>query len=187
MDNKSPEISQLFERITCGDRDALQEFITRHGSRIRRRILRLLDNLHGSCYEERDDILSSTRRRADVALLARRIEAGDPEALAHYIQTIAKNRALKTLKRERRVRDTLSDMALCESRHQSFNHNASQAGVIAKTLSRVAPQERHMISLRARGCSHSQVAEHLGIPLGQYRKRWSRLKLKVRKFLASNE
>lgn len=187
MDNKSPEAAQLFERVVNGDRDALQEFITRHGSRIRRRILRILDNLHGSCYEECDDILSSTRRRADVALLARRIEAGDPEVLAHYILAIAKNRALKTLERERRVRDTLVDLAMCESRHLSFDHNASQAGVIANTLSRIAPQERHMISLRARGCSHSQMAELLGIPLSQYRKRWSRLNLKVRQILASNE
>lgn len=164
----------LLDRIRRGDREALQQHITTLEARLRRRVRSMLSRVDPA-YDE-DDVLASTRRRLDAALLRGMFKPSSGTEAAAYIRRVVERVSLDTNRaiRRRRQRERLV------ARHDMQSGSTSSATeMIRLVLREINQKEREMIDLWLRGWSHAAIARALGSTLPAYRSFWRRTRSRL--------
>ena len=172
----------LMAGIAAGDPAALEALYGRHASVVFALCLRVLGD-RSEAEEVLEDIFFELWQRAE------RFDAGRSTPLA-YLITLARSRAIDRLRRVRRgapapdvgkappdVRETpaLAESPLAEA------ERSERRRLVASVLGALDPAERHALELSFfAGLSHSDIAKHLGQPLGTVKTRIRRALLRLR-------
>jgi len=168
-----------------GDRDAVGEFVTRFGPRIR---LRIRDKLGASLRRvyDSEDVLSTLSRRLDELVVSGRLRAQSEGQLWAVAFAITGNaiceyaRVLKRIERaeeegEREVAGRLRsefEQAMTPEQHRE---------AMDRTLALLPDEtDQHVLWLWLNGQSHGAIAATLGMTPEAVRMRWSRIRARLR-------
>lgn len=185
-------INDLLRRMRGGDRGAAAEFVTRYGSRIRRRIRgklgpsirRLFDSL---------EILSTLGRRLDLYVMSGRLQVHNEAQLWSLVGKMTDRALVDKARVFRRLQ-------VVEREDSQFAHAlAARLGMIdradpiggaeleiencLKALSDAV--DRQILSLWLAGESHQTIAEVVSIGTDAVYKRWERIKFQLRERLSA--
>ena len=158
----------LVERVVEGEQQALLALYDRHASRVYAVALRILGDAM-SAEEVTQDVFLKLWSRARSYLSSR-------GAFATWLLTIARNAALDRLRLERR-RPAISDDAEPDEVWQDIPDESSSSEEarwrsLYFAVQALPPEQRQVIELAYyQGLSHSQIAEHLGWPVGTVKTR----------------
>ena len=158
----------LIERIANGEQQALLHLYDRYSSRVYALALRMMGDPM-SAEEITQDVFLKLWSRARSYLSSR-------GALPPWLLTIARNTALDRLRLERR-RPTLADDEEPEETWQDIADEESTSEEarwrsLHFAVQSLPPEQRQVIELAYyQGLSHSQIAEHLGWPVGTVKTR----------------
>jgi len=158
----------LVERVVKGEQQALLALYDRHASRVYAVALRILGDAM-SAEEVTQDVFLKLWSRARSYLSSR-------GAFATWLLTIARNAALDRLRLERR-RPAISDDAEPDEVWQDIPDESSSSEEarwrsLYFAVQALPPEQRQVIELAYyQGLSHSQIAEHLGWPVGTVKTR----------------
>jgi RNA polymerase sigma-70 factor, ECF subfamily len=158
----------LVERVVKGEQQALLALYDRHASHVYAVALRILGDAM-SAEEVTQDVFLKLWSRARSYLTSR-------GAFATWLLTIARNAALDRLRLERR-RPVISDDAEPDEVWQdipdeSSNSEEARWRSLYFAVQALPPEQRQVIELAYyQGLSHSQIAEHLGWPVGTVKTR----------------
>ena len=158
----------LVERVVEGEQQALLALYDRHASRVYAVALRILGDAM-SAEEVTQDVFLKLWSRARSYLSSR-------GAFATWLLTIARNAALDRLRLERR-RPAISDDAEPDEVWQdipdeSSNSEEARWRSLYFAVQALPQEQRQVIELAYyQGLSHSQIAEHLGWPVGTVKTR----------------
>jgi DNA-directed RNA polymerase specialized sigma24 family protein len=175
VDTELQEIDEILCRVAGGDREALQKFIARYESRIRRRIRGKLASWNRRIFDT-DDVFVSTCRRLDEALLAGRVVSDSAGALEQYICGTAVRIVQEAARRELRIRVLLEEL---RGSIPAVQPGPSDGHDLDELLAELDEDDRDLLMQWARSESHATAAAVLGIPMSAYRKRWSRLRARL--------
>jgi RNA polymerase sigma factor (sigma-70 family) len=186
----TPAVAELLAQMRAGDRQAAAAFVTRYGSRIRRRIRGKLSPAMRRIFDSQD-ILSTLGRRLDQFVRAGRVEAATEGELWALVFRMAENAVIdkaRVLRRLRRVEDEDSPFAQHLSRRLRQASRAQKAGVEIElnwVLEQVTdPVDRQILSLWLVGTEHTAIADHLELAAPTVRKRWQRIRASLQERLA---
>ncbi len=172
----------LLEAMRTGDRTAAAEFITRYGSRVRRRICGKLSPAMRRLYDSQD-ILSTLGRRLDQYVGSGRMQAANEDELWALVFRMAENTVIDKARVFRRLQKTEG----ADSRFaQEFSQRLRQAehkrdsGVeieIDRALEIFGTDaDRQILRLWLVGTKHTAIATHLELTPAAVRKRWQKIK-----------
>jgi len=157
----------LMRRIADGERNALDALYARHGGVALAFARRMLQDEHDAEEAVQDAFVSVWRRAGTF-----RSDASAPRT---WLLSIVRNRCIDTLRRRRGDATTPLD----ETQPEAFEHELwpeiwkRQCGAAVRSaLGSLPPEQREAIELGFYGgYSHSQIAQHLSVPLGTLKKR----------------
>jgi RNA polymerase sigma-70 factor (ECF subfamily) len=158
----------LIERVVNGEQQALLSLYDRYSGRVYALVLRMLGDSMAA-EEITQDVFLKLWARARSYLASR-------GAFAPWLLTIARNTALDRLRLERR-RPTLADDAESEESWKDIPDGESTSEearwrALYFAVQALPPEQRQVIYLAYyQGLSHSQIAEHLGWPVGTVKTR----------------
>ena len=183
-------VPELLVQMRSGDRRAAAEFITRYGSRIRRRIRGKLSPAMRRIFDSQE-ILSTVGRRLDQFVRYGRIEAASEGELWALVFRMAENAIVdkaRVFRRLRRVEDEDGAFAHDLARRLRQAARAQKAGVeieLVRVLEHVPdPVDRQILSLWLVGTEHAAIADHMELAAATVRKRWQRIKETLHERLA---
>jgi RNA polymerase sigma factor (sigma-70 family) len=175
----------LLQRISEGDHTAAAEFVRSHEALIRRRMRHKLGSALRRTVDS-EDLVSTLSRRLYVYMSSTRIEARNPEQLVNLLMTIAqrsindKLRALQRSERDSGPEARLS--ALLRQRDQDAPQSANPTLRVDDVLARLeSERDREITRLWLRGMDHAEIAVALGLSHPAVRKRWERIRARLRK------
>jgi RNA polymerase sigma factor (sigma-70 family) len=189
----SETIHRLLARMREGDREAAAEFVTRYGSRIRRRIRGKLAASMRRLFDSQE-ILSTLGRRLDLYIRAGRFNAADESQLWSLVFRMAGNAVVdkaRVFRRLEQVESSDGDFArLLLERLERADSGRSAAGrshsgsaeTEIETALHALPDhmDREILSMWLNGLPHSEIACEVGIAETSVRKRWQRIKQRLR-------
>ncbi len=150
----------LVLRARAGDEEAFVEIVSRHGARLRYYLVGLTGRPHVA-----EDLLQETWLVAWRRLRTLR----EPDALTTWLYRIARNLAVKALRRER-AWEPLPDEPVAEEDESDFG--AEDAAAIHAALQCLNPVHRDVLLLQfMEGLTYEQIAEAVGCPVGTVRSR----------------
>ncbi|MBL0920786.1 MAG: hypothetical protein IBJ10_01520 [Phycisphaerales bacterium] len=178
--------SDLLERVRGGDRQAAAEFAMRYAPLLRRRIAGKLGPQLRRHFDSMD-ILSTVLRRLDVFVDDRRLAATTEEEFWALMLRIAQNamvdkaRTLRRLDAERGEDDVVA-RSLARRLRLSAKHGEDAMDVeLASALDALDDDDdRRILWLWLNGLTHPQIAEALSISHDATRKRWERIRRRIR-------
>lgn len=180
----SPEA--LLDAMRSGSRDAAAEFMRRYGTRVRRRIRGKLGPGMRRLFDSQD-ILSTVGRRLDEYVGASRIEAHNISQLMALIFRIANNAVIDKVRVVRRLERVESEDApfarRMRDRLEAADRSTPDGGEIELARAFEAagdPESRHILWLWLRGCDHAAIAREVGISQDAVRKRWQKIRERLR-------
>ncbi len=177
-------VPELLQRMKVGDREAAGQFITRYGSRIRRRIRGKLSPAMRRIFDSQD-ILSTLGRRLDRYVLDGRVEANNEHELWGLVFKLANNaicekgRLLRRLKHaEREDGPFATELA---ARLRSAQRPETDDDAFELEMGRVFAvvgdsTDQRILFLWLDGVGHSAIATHVQMTVVAVRKRWQRIK-----------
>ncbi|MBT8484574.1 MAG: hypothetical protein HKO59_06180 [Phycisphaerales bacterium] len=175
------EVEALLRRMRADDREAAATFITRYGSRIRRRIRWKLHPRVRRVFDSQD-ILSTVGRRLDQYVGAGRLEAqsgGELWALVFRMASravIDKGRVFQRLHRAEAEDSPFARQML----ERLEAEPASKDDTIAHALDACETgSDRQILSLWLQGHELTEIADELGTEPAIIRKRWQRLRARL--------
>lgn len=159
----------LMQRVALEDQDALLALYTRYGSHVHGLALRIL----------RDSALAEEATQDTFLKVWRKSVNWDPSKgqLSSWLLTVARYTAIDLWRRERRQSPASIDLAefALEAHDQPFEaHDARwyDGQILRQLMTRLSPDQALVIELAFfYGMTHSQMAEHLGWPLGTVKTR----------------
>ena len=159
---------RLVERVGNGEQQALLHLYDRYASRVYTLVLRILGDSM-SAEEITQDVFLKLWSRARSYLAER-------GPLAPWLLTIARNTALDRLRLERRrpaiADDAEPDETWKEIPDQRSTSEEARWRSLHFAVQALPREQRQVIELAYyQGLSHSQIAEHLGWPLGTVKTR----------------
>ena len=186
-------VLQLLERMRAGDRAAAALFVTRYGSRIRRRIRGKLSPAMRRIFDSQD-ILSTLGRRLDLFVRSHRIEALNESQLWALVFRIAENAIIdkaRVFRRLRQVEGEEGEFAQQLSTRLRLAERDQKRGAeleIGRVLSLIEDRtDREILSLWLVGTDHKVVAELVDLAPTAVRKRLQKIKADLqRRFSAEN-
>ncbi len=189
--SESVEVLELLRRMRAGDREAAALFITRYGSRIRRRIRGKLSPAMRRIFDSQE-ILSTLGRRLDLYVRSGRLAAANEQQLWALVFRMASNAVIdkaRVFRRLQQVEDEDGVFAQELSRRLRQAQRSRTEGVdieIDRALN-VLPDrtDREILSLWLVGTRHTVIAEHVDLPATAVRKRWQKIKWKLRERFAA--
>lgn len=105
-----------------------------------------------------------------------------------WILTIARNFALKNLKKSSRVSTVEEDWERCEDEGENEGEQIQKKLVILEAMKSLSDEERQIVTLHAvSGLKHRQIAELLDIPLSTVLSKYNRSIKKIRKELTKGD
>jgi len=158
----------LIERIANGEQQALLHLYDRYSSRVYALALRMLGDPM-SAEEITQDVFLKLWSRARSYLSSR-------GALAPWLLTIARNTTLDRLRLERRrpalADDEESEETWLDIADEESTSEEARWRSLHFAVQSLPPEQRQVIELAYyQGLSHSQIAEHLGWPVGTVKTR----------------
>lgn len=175
-------VARLLNGMRSGDRTAAAEFITRYGSRVRRRICGKLSPEMRRLYDSQD-ILSTLGRRLDQYVSGGRLHAANEDELWSLVFRMAENAVIDKARVFRRLRKTEGEDSEFAQRFAQRLHQADEdrdTGVeieIDRALSVFSNDaDRQILRLWLAGTEHNAIATHLELKPAAVRKRWQKIK-----------
>ena len=158
------------ERVSSGDRDALQDVYQRTSAKLLGVILRIVPDR-----EQAEDVLQEVYFK-----VWRRAGRYDPEkgSPISWLATIARNSAIDEVRRSGRI-ETAGNSGIAEIADSSAPADemlcqSEEHEAVRRCMETLEQNQRKSIRLAFfGGFSHSQLAEHVGVPLGTM-KSWIR-------------
>jgi DNA-directed RNA polymerase specialized sigma24 family protein len=176
------EIDDLLPRMRSGDREAAAAFITRYGSRIRRRIQGKLSPAMRRIFDSQD-ILSTVGRRLDLYVRSGSLEANSENQLWKLLFKMANNAVVdkaRVMRRLREVEDEDSPFAYAMlqklNRAESRGLDAAEIEIETARNHLTDPVDRRILSLWLVGMPHAAIAEDVSMTAVNVRKRWQKIK-----------
>jgi hypothetical protein len=190
-DDEGPDVPELLGRMRAGDRVAAALFITRYGSRIRRRIRGKLNPAMRRIFDSQD-ILSTLGRRLDRIVHAGRVQAATEAELWALVFRMAENAIIDKARVFRRLRKVEGeDGALARDLSARFRQaeRRRKEGAeleIGRVLSLIRDRtDRQIISLWLAGNGLNTIAQLVMLAPTAVRKRWQKIKCDLHRRLAA--
>lgn len=175
--------------MRTGDREAAATFITRYGSRLRRRIRGKLGPAMRRLFDSQE-ILSTVSRRLDMYVRKGRIQALHESQLWSLIFKIAdhalidKIRVFEHLQNIEGSDGTFARNMLSRLEHAERHHetNGSGAEIEIDQAMNALPDmtDRTILSMWLMGHDHAEIADELDMASTGVRKRWQSIKERLR-------
>jgi RNA polymerase sigma factor (sigma-70 family) len=174
----------LIDRIARGDQQAAAEFIRSHQGLIRRRLRHKLGAALRRTTDS-EDLVSTLSRRLHAYMATSKIQARTTEQLLGLIMTMAQRSITDKLRALRKAERAHGPEARASAAIRQGDDEARRSAeprsadkVIASLDSEL---DREIARMAARGMDHAKIATALGISHSAVRKRWERLKAKLRR------
>jgi RNA polymerase sigma-70 factor (ECF subfamily) len=168
----------LLVRVAAGDPSAVKACIDRFGGLVwslARRMSPSASDAEDAVQDIFLDLWKSARKY-------------DPRAAseATFVAMIARRRLIdRARSRTRRREEPLGEgERVAESERAGRPERAAEAGLAAKALEQLAPDQRRVLLLAVQGLSHDEIAGRTGLPLGTVKTHARRGLLRVREMLA---
>jgi len=182
-------VDALLERMRAGDREAAAEFILTYESRVRRRIRGKLSSQMRRLFDSQE-ILSTIGRRLDIYVRDRRLQATEEGQLWSFIFTMANNALIQKARVFQRLKAVEgSDGRFAQELLARLEQAEQQAATsveleIDKALQSLDDaKDREILSMWLQGRNHGQIAEEIGTGQACIRKRWQRIRERLRSFI----
>lgn len=176
------EVEDLISRMRCGDRAAAAEFVTRFGSRIRRRIRGKLGPTMRRLFDSQE-IMSTLGRRLDLYVLSGKLEAAsEPQIWALLFKMadhalLDKGRVLRRLAKTEGEDGDFAQTVLNQLRTAERHHASGvELTIDAALRSLENSTDRQILSMWLHGTPHSVTAETVGLAPAAVRKRWEKIR-----------
>ena len=180
------QLDDLLMRMRSGDREAAAEFISRFGPRIRRRIRGQLGPAMRRLFDSQD-ILSTLGRRLDAWVGANRLEAVSAQELWALVFRIADNAMIEKARvfkglQSREGEDSPFARGILRRLESRENEQPDGAVIeIDRALSSLDDAtDRDILALWLMGNQHKHIAESVGLPAPTVRKRWEKIRGRLR-------
>lgn len=178
-------VHDLLGRMKCGDRDALAEFITRFGTRIRQRVRRQLAPSARRLFDSME-VLSTVSRRLDHVVRERRITASSEGELWALVQRVVERSVIdkgRIFRRLQRVEGEDAPLAAQLAARLQSDH-AEPTVDLAELFAHIPdPTDREILALWLRGLQPTVIARVMQMPAGTVRRRWHTLRARLREQL----
>lgn len=191
--HRGEEIGALVERMRCGDRTAAALFITRYGSRIRRRIRGKLSPAMRRIFDSQD-ILSTLGRRLDQYVRLGHMEVADEGELWALIFRMADNaiidkaRVFGRLQRAEAEDGTVAQELMHRLRAAERESESGVEVEIGRVLDMIKDAtDRQILYLWLMDTTHVAISEHIGLTSAAVRKRWQKIRALLHERLAGEE
>ena len=169
----------LVVRLQAGDEAAFVELAERYGPRLRYYLRKMLGDADGA-----EDALQEVW--LDVFRGASRL--ADPVAFPAWIYRIARDRALRELRRLSRTPRSLGEEEPAEAPSEEEEFSAEDAQRIHAALDELPPEQREVLVLRfLEAMSYEQIADIVGCPVGTIRSRIHYAKRALRRALEKEQ
>ena len=177
--------------MRTGDRTAAAEFITRYGSRVRRRICGKLSPAMRRLYDSQD-ILSTLGRRLDQYVSGGRLQAATEDELWAIVFRMAENAVVdkaRVVRRLQKIEGEDSGFARAFAQRLDQVERERDSGVeieIDRALNVFGDDaDRQILRLWLAGTAHTAIATHLELAPTTIRKRWQKIKSVLHERFAS--
>ena len=177
------EVRLLLQRMRCGDREAAAEFVTKYGSRLRRRIRGKLSSRMRRIFDSLD-ILSTVGRRLDSYVRQGRLQAASQEQLWSLITRMANNAVLDKLRIVRKLQRAEADDSEFAIRMLQRLEQAERDRTrsVEEELDHVFDlltdaTDRQILSLWLMGTPHFEIARYVDLSADAVRHRWQEIKI----------
>jgi RNA polymerase sigma factor (sigma-70 family) len=184
-----PILLDLLTRMRAKDRQAVAEFISHYGSRIKRRVRGKLNGAVRRLYDA-NDMVSTVARRLDQFVRDGRLEADNPRRLWALVGRIADNAAIDKVRIFKRLSETEGPdgvMAAAMADKLREAERGNEGGFVVeldKILTGIKDEkDRKILELWLKGVPHAEIAEILGMTSAAVRKRWQEIKERLRERL----
>lgn len=165
----APTDAELIQRIIQQDQQALMELYARYGAQVYSLAVRVLRDATLAEEATQDTFLKVWRRSVDWD--------ASKGLLSSWLLTIARYTAIDHLRRERRhiakdPNDPASVPDLMDRRAAVGDVQWQNGQLLRELMSRLPPEQGQVIELAFfQGMTHSEMAEHLALPLGTIKTR----------------
>ncbi len=183
-------VLKLLRRMRAGDREAAALFVTRYGSRIRRRIRGKLSPAMRRIFDSQE-ILSTLGRRLDLYVRSGKLEAANEQQLWALVFRMASNAVVDKARVFRRLQQVEDEDGVfaqeLSSRLRQAQHRRKDGATIEidRALNLFDDRtDRQILSLWLVGTRHTVIAEHVDLAPTAVRKRWQSIKSKLRERFA---
>lgn len=184
-------VEDLLRRMRAGDREAAAQFIVTYASRVRRRIRGKLGSQMRRLFDSQE-ILSTIGRRLDLYVRDRRLKATEEGQLWAFIFTMANNALIQKARIFQRLQavegsDGRFAQELLGRLEEVERQSSSSVELeIDKALASLDDaMDREILSMWLQGRNHGQIAEEIGAGHACVRKRWQRIRERLRGFIDS--
>ena len=181
----SDAVLELLRRMRAGDREAAALFMTRYGSRIRRRIRGKLSPAMRRIFDSQE-ILSTLGRRLDLYVRSGRLEAANEQQLWALVFRMANNAVIdksRIFRRLRKVEGEDSDFSRQMLARLNDVRRRGDRGVeieIEHALGLFGDLiDKQILSFWLSGTRLSLIAQYVGLAPTAVRKRWQRIRSKL--------
>lgn len=186
----SEDLESLLSCVRAGDREAAAELMQRYGPILRRRFRHKLGRSLRRLFDSQE-LSSTVARRFDQFVRSGKVRAETPGQLVALLEQIANNalarkiRVMEHLRRVESAEDSPLASALLDRLRTADESGPEEAELAIDRLLRSleSPEEREMLSLWLGGASHGVIAAHLDITPAAARKRWERLRHRLRELI----
>lgn len=176
----------LLQRMRSGDRSAAAEFVDRFGGRIRRRVRGKLGPTMRRLFDSQE-ILSTLGRRLDLFVRSGRLRAESAPELWSLVFRIAdnamveKSRVVRSLEAKEGEDSPLAHRMLARLNEAQVHSDDGPEIEIDRALGVLdAGVDREILSLWLTGHQHTHIAECLGLAPTAIRKRWQKIRERLR-------
>lgn len=173
--------------MLAGDREAAARFMERYGSRIRRRVRYRLSPAVRRLFDSQD-ILSTVSRKLDVYIRSGTLRATNLAQLWSLLfrmtetAVIDRQQLVARLHRAETEDSEIARRMLAEMERAEQNGDSEPAGRVFEQAFAHVPDntDREILSLWFRGVPQTTVSSLLELPPATVRKRWERIRSRLR-------
>ncbi len=184
-DDRSPELEHQLSRL----RDQAAELVEQQRASILNRIHRLIGN-DARRVTDTEDVLSTTLRRVDRAIIQGTFEAQSDAQFFAFVHRVIERSILEKARASRRLthRELLAERLKAITtvhKQESRIFSAEKTEQIGKAIK--DPIDREIVLLRGRGIKFAMIAETMGMTPFAVRKRWSRIRMTVQQYIEEQD
>jgi DNA-directed RNA polymerase specialized sigma24 family protein len=186
--SESNPVEELLGRMRNGDREAAAAFITRYGSRLRRRVRGKLGPAMRRLFDSQE-IMSTVSRRLDLYVREGRLQAAGERQLWALVLKIADNALIDKIRVFEHLQNVEgSDGAFAQEMLRQMKRSEKAAAthggaeIEIEHAMRALPDrtDRQILSMWLMGRQHTQIARELDMASTGVRKRWQSIKQRLR-------